>query len=186
MRMCASRAELTSHLDPAVIAKVEERVLERAAEQTVTRFRASLRRVIARLDTRKEEERHVEATAERLVHCNPLPDGMAGLWSTHTAADGEAMFARLTAMAKKVDDDRSMDQKRADTLRDLVLGRTHAGTPARGIRVQVLVREDTATGRAIYPVNWPVTARSPRARSARSWPTRRPASTGCWSTRPVG
>ncbi len=129
-----------------MIAEVEERVLERAAEQTVTRFRASLRRVIARLDTRKEEERHVEATAERLVHCNPLPDGMAGIWSTHTAADGEAMFARLTAMAKKVDDDRSMDQKRADTLRDLVLGRTLAGTPARGIRVQLLVREDTADG----------------------------------------
>ncbi len=56
------------------------------------------------------------------------------------------MYARLTAMAKKVDDDRSMDQKRADTLRDLVLGRTLAGTPARGIRVQVLVREDTADG----------------------------------------
>jgi hypothetical protein len=38
-----------------------------------------------------------------------------------------------------------MDQKRADTLRDPVLGRTTAGTPARGMRVQVLVREDNGT-----------------------------------------
>ena len=103
-----------------------------------------MRRTIARLDTRKEEERYAEAKAERLVHCNPLPDGMAGMWSTHTAADGEAMYARLTELAKKAQDGRSMDQKRADTLRDLVLGRTTAGTPARGMRVQVLVREDTA------------------------------------------
>ena len=144
-------AELTYPLDDAVIAEVEDRVLNQAPEQTVTRFRASLRRVIARLDTRKAEERYAEAKAERLVHCNPLPDGMAGLWSTHTAADCEAMYAQLTAMAKNVNDGRTMDQKRADTLRDLVLGRTTAGTPARGMRVQVLVREDTADGSSDLP-----------------------------------
>jgi hypothetical protein len=144
-------AELTCQLDAEVIAQVEDRVLARAAEQTVTQFRASLRRVIARLDARKDEERHVEAKAERLVHCTPLPDGMAGLWSTHTAADGEAMYARLTELAGKIDDGRTMDQRRADTLRDLVLGRTRAGTPARGMRVQVLVREDTADGTSDLP-----------------------------------
>ena len=144
-------AELTYPLDDTVIAKVEERVLAQAPEQTVTRFRASLRRVIARLDTRKVEERYAEAKAERLVHCNPLPDGMVGLWSTHTAADGEAMYARVTELAKKVDDGRTMDQRRADTLRDLVLGRTKAGTPARGVRVQVLVREEAAGGSSDLP-----------------------------------
>ncbi len=41
-------AELTCRLDAAVIAKVEEKVLERAAELTVTQFRATLRRTIAR------------------------------------------------------------------------------------------------------------------------------------------
>ncbi len=136
-------AELTYQLDAGVISKVEEKVLGRAPELTVTQFRAALRRTIARLDTRKAEERHVEAKAQRLVHCTPLPDGMAGLWSTHTAADGEAMFARLTELAKQADtasDARTMDQRRADALRDLVLGRTAAGTPARGMRVQVLVR----------------------------------------------
>ena len=54
-------------------------------------------------------------------------------------------------MAKNIDDGRSMDQKRADTLRDLVLGRTAAGTPARGMRVQLLVREDTANGSSDLP-----------------------------------
>jgi hypothetical protein len=105
------------------------------------------------MDTRKDEERHVEAKAERLVHV-PLPDGMAGIWSTHTAADAEAMFAQLTEAAKKADtaaDGRTMDQRRADTLRDLVLGRTKAGTPARGMRVQVLVRQATADGSSDLP-----------------------------------
>ena len=120
----------------------------------MTQFCASLRRVIARFDVRKAEERHVEAKAERLVHCVPLADGMAGIWSTHTAADAEAMFAQLTEAAKKIDtaaDGRSMDQRRADTLRDLVLGRTKAGTPARGMRVQVSVRRDTADGSSDLP-----------------------------------
>ncbi len=93
----------------------------------MTQFRASLRRVIARLDIRQAEERHVEAKAQRLVHCVPLPDGMAGIWSTHTAADAEAMYAQVTEAAKTINDGRTMDQKRADTLRDLVLGRTAAG-----------------------------------------------------------
>jgi hypothetical protein len=85
------------------------------------------------------------------VHCVPLPDGMAGMWSTHTAADAEAMYAQLTQAAKNINDGRSMDQRRADSLRDLVLGRTKAGTPARGMRVQVLVRQDTADGTSDLP-----------------------------------
>src|SRR5579885_907447 len=44
-----------------------------------------------------------------------------------------------------------MDQKRSEVLRDLVLGRTTAGTPARGMRVQLLVREDTAIGGSDLP-----------------------------------
>ena len=70
----------------------------------MTQFRASLRRAIARCDVRKVEERFAEAQTERRVECVPQLDGMAGLWSTHTAADAEAMYARLTQLAKKVDD----------------------------------------------------------------------------------
>ena len=182
-------ANLTHHLDAKVIAQVEACVLERAPEQTVIQFRASLRRVIGRLDARKAEERHAEAKNERLVHCVPLPDGMAGIWSTHTAADAEAMFAQLTEAAKKADtaaDGRSMDQRRTDTLRDLVLGRTKAGTPARGMRVQVLVRQDTADGSSDLPGELAGTARSRQARSARSWPTSPPASTEFWLTQRAG
>ena len=147
----AAAVELTGHLDAVVTAKVEERVLGRAAEQTVTQFRVSLRRAVARFDARQVEERFADAKAERRVSCSPLPDGMAGIWSTHTAADAEAMYARLTELAKGIDDTRSMDQKRADTLRDLVLGRTTAGTPARGMRVQLLMPQATADGTSDAP-----------------------------------
>lgn len=144
-------AELTCHLDAALAAKVEQQVLDRAAGQTVAQFRASLRRAIARADARGADQRHTEATTQRRVECVPQPEAMAGIWSTHTAADAEAMFARLGELAKRIDDDRTMDQKRADTLRDLVLGRTPAGTPARGIRVQVLLRHDSAAGSSDAP-----------------------------------
>jgi hypothetical protein len=144
-------ADLTSSLDATVIANVEEKVLERATEQTVAQFRASLRRAIARFDVRKAEERFVEAQAERHVECFPQPDGMAAIWSTQTAVDAEAMYARLTLLAKNLDDNRTMDQKRADTLRDLVLGRTQTGTPAHGARIQILVPQRTADGSSNAP-----------------------------------
>ena len=146
----AAATGLTYGVAAAVIAKVEDRVLDRAPEQTVTQFRASVRRAIARFDVRTVEQRYAEATAERLVQCVPQPDGMAGLWSTHTAADAEAMYARLTELARTLPDARSMDQKRADTLRDLVLGRTTTG-PARGIRAQVLMTQATADGTSDAP-----------------------------------
>jgi hypothetical protein len=69
--------DLTYQLDAAVIGKVEARVLERAPEQTVTQFRASLQRVISRLDARRAEERHVEAKADALRDLVLLVTGLS-------------------------------------------------------------------------------------------------------------
>ena len=51
------------------------------------------------MDTRAAEERHAAATKQRTVALHPLADGMAGIWSVHTATDAEAIVARLRELA---------------------------------------------------------------------------------------
>ena len=113
-------------------------MLGRAGSQTPALFRASLRRAVAAEDARTAEQRHAEAKRkEKVVRLCPLPDGMAGIWSVHTAVDAEAIYARLreiTATTSPGDargDERGVDERRADALRDLVLGRSASG-PAAG------------------------------------------------------
>ena len=53
--------------DGAVVAKIEERVLERAGTQTVAEFRRSVRRAVLALDPTPQAGKHARAAAE--VHC---------------------------------------------------------------------------------------------------------------------
>ena len=60
----------------------------------------------------------------RDVYRSLLPDGMAGLFSIHTAADVDAIMAALQRVADRGrGDGRLVGERRADALRDLVLGR---------------------------------------------------------------
>ncbi len=146
--------EATFGLDAAVIGKVEERVLGRAGSQTPALFRASLRRAVAAKDARSAEQRHAEARIkEKTVRLCPLPDGMAGIWSVHTAVDAEAIYARLrelTATTSPGDargDQRGVDERRADALRDLVLGNPAGGSgSASRVHVQLLIPAAVAAG----------------------------------------
>ncbi len=152
-------AEATYGLSDQAVAAVQDRVLARAPEQTVTQFRAGLRRAAAAVDTRTVDDTHQAARAGRLVRLSPLPDGMAGIWSTHTALDAAAIYARLSEAARhaeqaagehRIGDRIGMDARRADIVRDLLLGTT-GDTPARHARVQVLIPHTVATGSADAP-----------------------------------
>jgi hypothetical protein len=116
-------AEATCLLDPAVIGKVEARVLERAPEQTPASFRRCVTRAVAVLDTRAVEQRHAEAVRTRRVCATPLPDGMAGLYAELTATDTEAILARVREHAGRAaaGDPRSLDERRADAFVELLL-----------------------------------------------------------------
>jgi hypothetical protein len=139
-------ADLTGRLDAAVVARVEDRVLGRAPEQTPASFRASVRRAIAREDPRGAEDRHKDAVRhDKTVSLCPLPDGMAGIWSVHTAVDAEAIMAALTERARIVDDGQGIDARRADALVDAVLGQVK-GVTARCVRAQVLIPAAVADG----------------------------------------
>jgi hypothetical protein len=161
-------AEGTYQLDARLSGKVEARVLERAASQTVTEFKRSLTRAVHRVDPATAEQRHECAKAERGVSLRPLPDGMAGIWSIHDAVTAQAMMTRLVALAgnptaadRERGDLRSTDARRADTLADLILG-TYSGTTdgadpklstqhGRRPTVHLLVPLDIALGQCDLP-----------------------------------
>ncbi|TDO52961.1 uncharacterized protein DUF222 [Kribbella sp. VKM Ac-2571] len=94
-----SISEATRHLPDATAQAVESHVLRRAASQTHTNLRKSLRRQVAKHCAADETNRHREAVRDRTCKIVPLPDGMAGLWVVHTADKIQQMWVVIQAMA---------------------------------------------------------------------------------------
>ncbi len=149
----------TKNLDPTVTGKVEAKVLDRAPQQTVSEFRAAVRRWVAKLDPRGEEQQHEDAVAERRVCHQPDQHAMAWINSYLPAADAQAVLTAVQAMADKLkaaadpSDCRSADQYRADALVAICLaalhGQTIEGLPkwqGRHPQVQVVVALSTLLG----------------------------------------
>ncbi|MGQ0774514.1 MAG: DUF222 domain-containing protein [Pseudonocardiales bacterium] len=111
-------------------AALEERVLPRAGEQTVSRLRAALARAVLALDPDGVAERHEQRRKDRRVVLSPEGDGMANLWALLSAPDATAAYQRLCQLARDLgaEDPRSMDARRADLLTDLLTGRRCAAT----------------------------------------------------------
>jgi hypothetical protein len=125
-------SDATLGLEDQVIGRVEAAVLPKAHKQTPGQFAASIRKAVARYDTRREQQRHQDARAERRVVFTPREDGMCDLWA-HLPADAAAAVRdqvyRCAAQAKGrdgSDDARTADQRRADTLVDLIVDPTGA------------------------------------------------------------
>jgi Domain of unknown function (DUF222) len=74
-------AEAVTPFDDQTAAKVEARVLTRAAEQTLSQFGASLRRAVIAADPRRAEQRHEDAIEARRVVFTPQDDGITELWA---------------------------------------------------------------------------------------------------------
>ena len=138
-------AEVTRPLSARDAAAVEQHVLLRAGGQTPGLLRAALRRTVLRLDPHGAEARRLVRLTERRVVLHPGEDGTADLVGACLGAvDATAIYQRLDDLARAAapGDTRSMDQRRADTFVDLLLGRAvHLVTPV-GRRV------DPESGRA--------------------------------------
>ena len=135
-RICFLQAlrltEATFALDPDVITRVEAAVLPRADQQTVGQFGASIKRAVARYDTRDNAKKHDDAVAGRRVAFTPQQNGMTDLFA-ELPADAAAAIRELVhrcAAANKGLDERTADQRRADALIDLIL-RPGQATPGR-------------------------------------------------------
>jgi hypothetical protein len=96
---------------------VEERVLPRAPEQTLSEFQRSVRRAVARVAAATVEEQRVEAMTQRRVCITPRDDGMTELWALLPAEGAAAIMTAVDALASvtSADDPRTPDQRRAPT-----------------------------------------------------------------------
>ncbi|GAA1651293.1 hypothetical protein GCM10009744_48750 [Kribbella alba] len=92
-------SDATRALDTHQTQAVEAHVLKRAASQSHANLRASLRRQVAKHDTRNHADRHRDAKKDRGVRVVPLPDGMAGLWIVNTADKIQQIWIVIQAIA---------------------------------------------------------------------------------------
>ncbi|HEY3631968.1 MAG TPA: DUF222 domain-containing protein, partial [Jatrophihabitantaceae bacterium] len=114
-------ADAVSDFDAKTTAKVEQRALRRAAQQTVGQFDASVRRAIIAADPRQAEQRHDDALDHRQVVITPVDDGMAQVWA-YLPAEGAALIQTVLdslAGARTSGETRTADQRRADALVDV-------------------------------------------------------------------
>ena len=143
-------------LPDELLPALEQRVLPRAGEQSVTGVKQSVARAVLALDPATAEEKHERARAERSVRISPADHGMAWLMALLPATDAQAIYARLDADARRApaDDARSIDQLRADALVEGVLQGIDAAMPTehgRQPHVEVLVSLSTLVGQDDEP-----------------------------------
>lgn len=120
-----------------------------AACHTPNQTRAWLTRRVLAADPQAAEERRRRAFAERRVTFTPGNDSMASLWALLPAVQARQVYDTVDAVAMAADaDSRTMDQRRADALVDLVVGRAE---PPR-VQVQVLLPATGSTDGASGPV----------------------------------
>jgi uncharacterized protein DUF222 len=119
--------ELTMNLTPEVVREVEERVLEKAAEQTGAQMRQRARRIVLRVDPTGARDRAAQAKAARCAGLQSEDDGMAKVYAVVPAEKAVAIAVRVDKIARQAktpDDPRTMDQRRADVVCDLLLGKS--------------------------------------------------------------
>jgi len=117
--------------------------------RTAPQLREWLRRRVIAAEPQAAEVRRQRAMADRRVVITPGDDGMSELWALLPSVQARQIQQILTKVAQEdsAGDARSMDQRRADTLIDLLLGR--ADPPA--VNVQVIVSADTLTAKSSEP-----------------------------------
>lgn len=96
--------------------------------------------VLAKVDPAGAERRRKRAEADRDVRIDTRPEnGVAGVYATLPAAVALAVYATLDTLAKNAPpgDPRTLAQRRADILADLVLGRHPHRTATVSVNVTV-------------------------------------------------
>src|SRR6478736_4811870 len=105
---------------------VEDAVLPDADRCSVAQLRQRVEQEIRLVDPDGAADRHDRARCTRKVsHPRPQPDGMASMWLVLDAADAirvDGVLTHAAKTAKALGDGRTLDQLRADGLRDLVVG----------------------------------------------------------------
>ena len=128
-------------LEGAAASEVVQEVVERVRRRhgtgrrrwTPAEIRRAARAARLRLHPDSEEQVRRSAWQSRRVEVHPGTDGMAYLQAHLDATDALRIHRRLTALAKGLDDpERTLDQKRADLLTDVLLDAGRGARPIPG------------------------------------------------------
>ena len=135
-------AEATHDLAAPAVAAVEDRVLARAASQTVAEFRRAVTRAVLLADPAQAEQAHQHAVAQRTVRTWSMPDGMAEIRALLDAPEAAMVMATVNALAAKTDarDPRSIDARRADALMSVFAGAVEQQGPSQGQRIRAQIQ----------------------------------------------
>jgi hypothetical protein len=136
---------------------VLDRVLPQAPELTTGQLRARTSRILIELDAQAAHKTYLEGLERRRVVVEANPDGTANLCALNLPpARVMAIRRRLNRLSREArtpGDTRTHDQRRADTLLDLLTGKT-AGNP-QGAGVEIVADINTLTGISEAPGHLP-------------------------------
>ncbi|MGB2840132.1 MAG: DUF222 domain-containing protein [Actinomycetes bacterium] len=144
---------------PAVDALAEQ-ASSYAETHTAPELRRWLARRVIAADPGMAEIRRARAVSDRKVTLSPLPDGVSELYALLPSVVARQIYDCVNAIARASSDSsdsgrsgkpdvRTMDQRRADALIDLVVGRAE---PPQ-VNVQVVVPADTLFGESAEPAD---------------------------------
>jgi hypothetical protein len=200
--LCAGRLTLSRamviqdqlfHLDGAERAGAELDALFEAPTLTPANLRRKLARIVARINPDAVVKRRKAERKKRHVAVQPVADGMAYLTAYLSAEDANAIFGLADTVAhaaKTPGDERTIDERRADGLVDLLL--RPDGEERVTYEAQVLVPVGTVLGVNGEPGYLPGYGPAPPT-SAKSSPPTRPGGassptrspTPPWMSRPT-
>jgi hypothetical protein len=122
-------ADATRRITPELAQAIEDELLPEAISLNPAQLRRAAAKAVQRADPAGAEQRHQDRRLDRCVEIVPATEGMAELYACLPAEDATRIKVRLDAYAKAQPktDHRTMDQRRADILTDLLLTRA-AGT----------------------------------------------------------
>ena len=152
--------EVSENVPTEVLPAFERQVLPAAEKCTVSRFGQVAVRARERLHPVPLEERATLSQKDRRVWVEPDLNGMAWMKAYMKVDDAQAVFDRLTQMATNLDESdlpederRTMDQRRADAYRDLLVDGVGPDGLGQGIRgtVSITVPVLTLLGKSNEP-----------------------------------
>jgi hypothetical protein len=132
---------------------VEDAVLPDADQCSHAQFEQRVEHAIALVDAEGAALRHATARqGRRVTHPRRRPDGMAAMWCVLTAPDAarlDGVLDHTARAARALGDPRTLDQLRADGLRDLIVGDVPAVEgPAFEVRLHPPARRPVPVDRA--------------------------------------
>jgi hypothetical protein len=140
-------------VDPVFADAIAGAAAEYATTRTAPQTRAWLDRKVLAADPGAADLRHMRATADRRVTFTPLADGVSELTALLPSVHARQLYDTVNGVAHAAanGDLRTMDQRRADALLDLLVGRAE---PPQ-VQVQVVAPIDTLTGEGAEPGHIP-------------------------------